>query len=74
MGHDLTIIVLQSLIFIGLCGINKDVIHLLILVEHQCHAHCLNMNVICLFILLDMDVICLFMLFTHKNYAHDFHV
>jgi hypothetical protein len=28
-----------------------DVIHLFILFEHQCHAHCLNKNVICLFVL-----------------------
>jgi hypothetical protein len=34
---------------IGLYGIDIDVIYLLILFEHQCHAHCLNMNVICIF-------------------------
>jgi len=28
-----------------------DVIHLLVLFEHQCHVHCLNMNVMCLFVL-----------------------
>jgi len=28
-----------------------DVIHLLVLFGHQCHAHCLHMNVVCLFIL-----------------------
>jgi hypothetical protein len=51
-----------------------DVIHLLILFEHRCHVHCLDMNVICLFIFLHTDVACLFVLFTHKNHAHDFHV
>jgi hypothetical protein len=29
-----------------------NVIHLFVLFEHQCHAHCLEINVICLFVLL----------------------
>ncbi len=51
MGHDLAIIVVRNLIFIGLYGIDTDVIHLLVLFEHRCCAHCLNTNVICLFLL-----------------------
>jgi hypothetical protein len=51
MGHDLTIIVLWNLFLIGLYGINMDVIHLLVLLENWYHAHCLNTNVICLFVL-----------------------
>ncbi len=52
MGHNLIIIVVvQNLLFIGLYGINTYVSHLLVLFEHQCCAHDLNMNVICLFIL-----------------------
>jgi hypothetical protein len=34
MGHDLAIIVVQNLLFIGLYGIGIDVIHLLVLFEH----------------------------------------
>jgi len=34
MGHDLVIIVVQNLIFLGSYGIDIDVIHLLILFEH----------------------------------------
>jgi len=51
MGHDLAIIVMQNLLFISLYGIDMDVIHLLVMFELRCHAHCLNTNVICLFIL-----------------------
>jgi len=51
MGHDLTIIVVQNLFFIGSYGIDMDVIHLLVLFEHQCHVHCLYTNVICMFVL-----------------------
>jgi len=51
MGHDLAIIVVWNFLFIGSYGIDTDVIHLLVLFEHQCCVHCLNMNVICLFIL-----------------------
>jgi hypothetical protein len=36
MGHDLAIIVVQNLLFIGSYGINTNVIHLL---------YCLNINV-----------------------------
>jgi hypothetical protein len=51
IGHDLAIIVVQNLLFIGSYGIDIDVIHLLVLVEHQCCVHYLDMNVICIFIL-----------------------
>jgi hypothetical protein len=51
MGHDLVIIVMWNVFSIGSYGIDKDVIHLLVLFEHWCRAHYLNMNVICLFIL-----------------------
>jgi len=34
IGHDLTIIVVRNLLFISSCGINMDVIHLLVLFEH----------------------------------------
>jgi hypothetical protein len=34
MGYDLTIIVLQILLFIGLYGIDTNVIHLFVLFEH----------------------------------------
>jgi hypothetical protein len=61
MGHNLTIIVVQNLFFIGLDGIDLDVIHLFELFKHQCYAHCLN-----------IDVVCLYMLFTHKSHGHNF--
>jgi hypothetical protein len=51
MGHDLAIIVVRNFLFIGLCGIHMDVLHLLVMFEHRCCVHCLNTNVICLFIL-----------------------
>jgi hypothetical protein len=51
MGHDLAIIVMQNLFFIGSYGIDMEVIHLLALFEHRCCMHYLNMNVICLLIL-----------------------
>ncbi len=59
MGHDLAIIVVQNLFFIGSYGIHMDVIHLLVLFEYRCHVHCLNMNVICLFVLFRHDC-CMF--------------
>jgi hypothetical protein len=34
MGHDLAIIVVRNVFFIGSYGINIDVIHLLVLFEH----------------------------------------
>jgi hypothetical protein len=74
MGHDLAIIVVQNLFFIGSYGIEIDVIHLLILFEHQCCVHYLNTNVICMFYCLDTNVVCLFVLFTHEKHAHDLHV
>ncbi len=74
MGHNLVIIVMQILFFIGSYGIDMDVIHLFILFEHQCHANCLDTNFICLFILFRHECCMLFMLFTHKSCAHEFHV
>jgi len=53
---------------------NTDVIHLLVLFEHWYYAHCLDMNIICLFLSFKHRFVCLFMLFTHKNRTHDFHV
>jgi hypothetical protein len=34
MGHDLTITIVRNLFFIGLYGIDIDVIHLHVLFEH----------------------------------------
>ncbi len=51
MGHNLAIIVMRNLLFIGSYGTDTNVINLLILFEHQCHVHCLDTNVICLFVL-----------------------
>jgi hypothetical protein len=51
MGHDLAVIVMQNLLFIGSYGINTDVIHLFVLLEFWCRVHYLNTNVICLFVL-----------------------
>jgi hypothetical protein len=39
MGHDLTIIVMKNLFFIGLYGIDTYVIHLCVLFEHQRCVH-----------------------------------
>jgi len=51
MGHDLVIIIVWNLLFIGSYEIDIDVIHLLVLFEHWCGVHCLDTNVICLFVL-----------------------
>jgi len=51
MGHNLAIIIVWNYFFIGLYGIDTDVIQLLILFEHRCHVHCWDTNVICMFIL-----------------------
>ncbi len=51
MGHNLTIIVMRNLFFIGLYEIDTNVIHLFVLFEHRYHVHCLDMNIICPFIL-----------------------
>jgi hypothetical protein len=74
MGHNLVIIVMQNLFFMGSYGIDMNVIHLFILFEHQCHAHRLNMNFICLFVLFRHGCCMLFILFTHESRAHDFYV
>ncbi len=50
MDHVLAIIVMQNLLFIGLYGINMNVIRVFVLFEHWYCAHCLDMNVICLFV------------------------
>jgi hypothetical protein len=63
MGHDLATIVVQNLFSIGLYGIDTKVIHLLVLFEHQYYVHCL-----------DLGIVCLFMLFIRKNHAHNFRV
>jgi hypothetical protein len=63
MGHDLAIIIMRIFFFIVSYGIDTDVIHLLVLFEHQYHVHCL-----------DTYVICLFVLFTHESCAQDFHI
>jgi hypothetical protein len=49
--HNLAITIVQFFLFISPYGIDTYVIHLLVLLEHQCRVHCLDMNVICLFIL-----------------------
>jgi hypothetical protein len=51
MGHNFTIIVVQKFLFIGSYEVDTNVIHLLVLFEHWCCVHCLNMNVICMFVL-----------------------
>jgi hypothetical protein len=51
MGHDLAITIVQFYFFIGSHGIDTNVIHLLVLFEHQCRVYCLDTNVICMFIL-----------------------
>jgi hypothetical protein len=51
MGHDLAIIIVWNLLFIGSYVIDMNIIHLLMLFEHECCANCLNTNVICIFIL-----------------------
>jgi hypothetical protein len=50
MGHDLVIIVVRNLFFIGSYGINMDVIHLFVLFELWYHVYFLDTNVICLFV------------------------
>jgi hypothetical protein len=66
MGHDLAIIVMRTLLFIGLYGIDTNVIHLFVLFEHQCCAHCSDTNV-------DVYLCCLrrkvvHMIFVFKQY------
>jgi len=70
MGHDLAIIVVWNLLFIGSYGINTNVIHLLVLFKHWYHAHCLDTNVICLFILFKHGC-CMFIcvVYTRKSYT-----
>jgi hypothetical protein len=51
MDHNFAIIVVWNIFFIGLYGINTNVIPLLVLFEHWYHAHYLDINVICIFVL-----------------------
>jgi hypothetical protein len=66
MGHNLIIIVVQNLLFISSYGIDIDVIHLLVLFEQQCYAHCLNTNVICLIVLFRHEY-CVFIWVVYKQ-------
>jgi len=68
MRHDLAIIIVQNILFIGLYGINTNVIHLLVLFELQCHVHYLDTNVICLFVLFRHEY-CVFIciIYTQKS-------
>jgi hypothetical protein len=68
MAHNLIIIVMQTLLFVGSYGINMNVIHLFVLFEHQYHAHCLDTNVICLFILLKHE--CCMSIFCVQKYFY----
>jgi hypothetical protein len=63
MGHDLAIIIMQNLFFIGLYGIDMDFIHLFVLFEHRFRAHCLDTNDICLFILFKYKCYMIFYVF-----------
>jgi hypothetical protein len=68
MGHNLAIIVVRNLLFIGSYGTDTDVIHLFILFKHQCHVHCLDTNVMCLFVLFKHEC-CVFIciVYTRKS-------
>jgi hypothetical protein len=44
MGHDLTIIFMQNLVFIGSYGIDLNIVHIFVFFEHRCHSHCLTPN------------------------------
>jgi hypothetical protein len=74
MGHDLAIIVVQNLFFIGSYGTNMDVIHLLMLFEHKYHVHYLNTNVICLFVSFKHGCYMFIDVVYTKYHTHDFHV
>jgi hypothetical protein len=69
-GHDLTIIVVWNLLFIGSYQINTNVIHLFVLFKHWYRAHCLNTNVICLFVSFK-HICCMFIrvVYTRKSYT-----
>jgi hypothetical protein len=70
MGHDLAIIVVQNLFFIGSYGINTDFIHLLVLFEHWYGVHYLNTNVICLFISFKHGCcMSIYVVYTQKSYT-----
>ncbi len=68
MGHNLTIIVMWNLFFIGLYEIDTNVIHLFVLFEHRCCVHYLDTNVICLFVLFKHEC-CVFIciVYTRKS-------
>jgi hypothetical protein len=67
-GHNLAIIVMGNILFIGSYEINTNVIHLLVFFEHWCNLHCLDTNVICLFILFRLRC-CVFIrvVYTHRG-------
>jgi hypothetical protein len=50
MGQNLVIIVVQNLFIISSYEMDTNVIHLFVLFEYQFHVHCVNTNVICLFV------------------------
>jgi len=70
MGHVLAIIIAWNLFFIGLCGIHMNVINLFMLFEHWYCAHCLETNVICLFVSFK-HICCMFIhvVYTQKLYT-----
>jgi len=74
MGHNLTIIVMQNLIFIGSYEIDMDVIHLLVClnIDSMCIVYA-QMSYACSYCL-NTNVACLFVLFTHESCARDFRV
>ncbi len=51
MGHDLVIIIVQNIYFIGLYAIDINIIHLFVLFKYRYCAHCLDINIIYLFLL-----------------------
>jgi hypothetical protein len=73
MGHDLAIVIMRNLFFIGLYGIDMDIIYLFVLFEYRCHVHCLNTNVICLFVLFKHEcyvyLYCLHMKGVHTTFV-----
>jgi hypothetical protein len=64
IGHNLAIIVVRNLFFIGSYGIYMSMSFI--------YLYYLNIDVKCT--LFKHNIICLFMLIRHKNCAHDFHV
>jgi hypothetical protein len=70
MSHDLVIINVRNLFFIGLNRIDMNVIHLLVLFEHRCCVHCFDTNAICLFILFrHICYMFIRVIYTQKSYT-----